>query len=333
MNIKEPLVSICCITYNHENYIRDAIEGFIAQKTTFSFEIIIHDDASTDGTVKIIKEYARKFPDLIIPIYQSENQCAKGNKVWLDYIYPRTRGKYIALCEGDDYWIDPLKLQKQVEFLEMNPDYGLVHTHYAKYIQGENKFYRKTFSWYSNIRDGYVLDEIIQNDFIKTLTVCYRKNLIEDDFSKMITDLRNARAFTGDRLLWIYLASKTKIKYFSQEMAIYRVLNSSASHFTNYYDEYNFYNSIKILEEYCVQKFDVSNTTVENIKYKWDWYNLRHCFIIIDKKNIKYYINNMINNNKYIVKTAIISIIILNDKIWAWVVSIFMKRKYLFKKL
>lgn len=119
-----PLVSISCITYNHVNFIRDAIEGFLMQETTFPVEILIHDDASTDGTVDIIREYAEKYPHLFKPIYQTENQYSKGVKISSTYNFPRAQGKYIALCEGDDYWTDPMKLQKQVEFLEENEDYS-----------------------------------------------------------------------------------------------------------------------------------------------------------------------------------------------------------------
>ncbi len=119
----KPLVSISCVTYNHEKYVRDAIESFLMQKFTFPVEILIHDDASTDRTAEIIREYEKKHPDLIFPIFQSENQYSKGVKISFTYQYPRARGKYIALCEGDDYWTDPLKLQKQVDFLEENPEY------------------------------------------------------------------------------------------------------------------------------------------------------------------------------------------------------------------
>ena len=104
------LVSICCITYNHEDYIADAIEGFLMQKTDFKYEVLIHDDASTDRTAEIIRKYERKFPNLIKPIYQTENQHSKGIKVG-KYNIERALGKYIALCEGDDYWVDPCKLQ------------------------------------------------------------------------------------------------------------------------------------------------------------------------------------------------------------------------------
>jgi len=104
----DPLVSICCLTYNHAPYIRDAIEGFLMQKTNFPVEILIHDDASTDGTADIIREYETRYPDIIKPIYQTENQYSKGVKISWEYQFSRARGKYIALCEGDDYWTDKL---------------------------------------------------------------------------------------------------------------------------------------------------------------------------------------------------------------------------------
>lgn len=115
-----PLVSICCTTYNHGKFIQDAIEGFLMQKTNFPIEIIIHDDASTDNTATIVKQYAEKHPGLIITILQTINQYSQGIKPWPNFVFPKARGKYIALCEGDDYWTDPLKLQKQVDFLEGN---------------------------------------------------------------------------------------------------------------------------------------------------------------------------------------------------------------------
>ena len=122
----EPLVSICCITYNHAPYIKQCIEGFLIQETTFPIEILIHDDCSTDGTTEIIRDYEKLYPNLIFPLYEEENQYQKGKASEIDfYNYKRARGKYIAYCEGDDFWTDPLKLQKQVDFMEANPDYSV----------------------------------------------------------------------------------------------------------------------------------------------------------------------------------------------------------------
>ena len=115
-------ISIICNAYNHARYIRDTLDGFVMQKTDFKFEILIHDDASTDETADIIREYEAKYPDIIKPIYQKENQYSKD--VWITDVFQlrRSKGKYIALCEGDDYWTDPDKLQKQYDALESYPD-------------------------------------------------------------------------------------------------------------------------------------------------------------------------------------------------------------------
>ncbi|MBS1776235.1 MAG: glycosyltransferase, partial [Bacteroidetes bacterium] len=118
---KEITVSICCVTYNHGNYIRECLEGFVKQQTNFNFEILVHDDASTDNTAGIVKEYELKYPHLFKCVYQTENQFYKQNTL-VNILFKMAKGKYIALCEGDDYWIDPYKLQKQVDFLELHPE-------------------------------------------------------------------------------------------------------------------------------------------------------------------------------------------------------------------
>lgn len=119
------MVSIICNAYNHGKYIRDALEGFVMQKTNFAFEVLVHDDASPDNTAQIIREYEEKYPELIKPIYQTENQYSQGVSITRDIQLKRVQGKYIAVCEGDDYWIDPLKLQKQYDFMETHPEYSL----------------------------------------------------------------------------------------------------------------------------------------------------------------------------------------------------------------
>lgn len=116
-------VSVLCMAYNHEKYIRDALEGFVGQKTDFDYEVLVHDDASTDGTADIIREYAEKYPEIIKPVYQTENQYSKKVDICLNYLIPVTTGKYIAFCEGDDYWTDENKLQLQVDFLEQHPEH------------------------------------------------------------------------------------------------------------------------------------------------------------------------------------------------------------------
>ena len=137
-----PLVSICCLAYNHAPFIRKCLDGFLMQKTSFSIEILVHDDASTDGTDSIIREYAEKFPELIFPLYETENQFSKGKSAVMDieYNYSRARGKYIAYCEGDDYWTDPLKLQKQVDFMESHPEYSVCFHRWRHYDEATRVF-------------------------------------------------------------------------------------------------------------------------------------------------------------------------------------------------
>ena len=124
MYSSEIMVSVICLAYNHEDYIRKCLEGFVMQKTDFKFEVLVHDDCSTDKTKEIIEEYAGKYSDIIVPVYETENQHSKKVKISRDILRPIARGKYIAFCEGDDCWISEDKLQKQVDFLEANPDYS-----------------------------------------------------------------------------------------------------------------------------------------------------------------------------------------------------------------
>lgn len=140
MNLEhqDMMVSICCITYNQAPYIRDALEGFIKQNTNFAYEVLIHDDASTDGTAEIIREYTARYPDLIHPILQTENQYSKGlTNISGTFNFPRASGKYIAMCEGDDYWTDKDKLQKQVDYMEAHPDCSLCFHSADVEVQGK----------------------------------------------------------------------------------------------------------------------------------------------------------------------------------------------------
>ena len=115
------MVSVVCVTYNHAAFIREALEGFVAQQAPWRIEVIVHDDASTDGTAEIVREYERRYPGLIRGVYQTENQFSQGVNISRTFLHPLIRGRYVALCEGDDYWTDPHKLEKQVAVLEALP--------------------------------------------------------------------------------------------------------------------------------------------------------------------------------------------------------------------
>ena len=126
--MQTPLVSISLVAFNQGAYIREAIESCLLQQVNFKYEIIIHDDASSDDTPQIIREFAQKYPDLIYPIIQTENQFSQGTEIIDKFVIPKAHGKYIAFLEADDYWIDPYKLQTQIDFMEENPEFSMCFT-------------------------------------------------------------------------------------------------------------------------------------------------------------------------------------------------------------
>jgi len=216
MNDPTPLVSVWCATFNHEKYISRAIEGFLNQKTTFPIEIIIHDDASTDKTAEIIKGYVEEYPDRIKPVYQTENKYSKGVRIFVKYFLPRASGKYIAICEGDDYWIDPLKLQKQVDFLESHPDCVICFSD-LQVMEG-------TKPPYSFISEGQkeisTLEDLLAHNFIPTCTVMLRNGLVKE-YPEWYNRLK-----TGDWGLYVLTAQYGNIGYIKDVTAVYRRLST-----------------------------------------------------------------------------------------------------------
>ena len=208
-----PLVSISCLVYNHEAYLRDCFEGFVRQKTTFPIEILVHDDASTDNSADIIREYTTKYPDLFKPIYQSENQYSKGIKISFEYQYPRARGKYIAICEGDDYWTDPNKLQMQVDWLEKHPDYTMCCSDAV--IESPDGIL--DWSKYKEDCDIPVKDMILGGgQFIQTATIVYRRNIL-----KNYPDACQ-KCHVGDFPLQLWAVLNGKVRYIAKKTASYR---------------------------------------------------------------------------------------------------------------
>lgn len=180
---KEILVSIQCITFNHKPYLRQALDSFLAQKTTFGVEVIVHDDASTDGTTDILKEYAEKYPGFIIPMYEEENQWKKtGMKPVFARMTDISRGKYIAYCEGDDFWQDPLKLQKQVEAMEKHPEASMCYTAFQTVDNVGNKIYDEEYELkIKKSHCGENFFDLLQQNYILTPTTLYRKEVFTSD--------------------------------------------------------------------------------------------------------------------------------------------------------
>ena len=149
MSDSSPVVSICCLTYNHAKFVRQCMDGFLMQKTDFGVEILVHDDASTDGTDDILREYEERYPDKVFPLYEEQNKFSQGyrGRMDIEFNYSRARGKYIAYCEGDDYWTDPLKLQKQVEFMESHPEYSVCFHRCQRYDEKSGKYDKRYRNW------------------------------------------------------------------------------------------------------------------------------------------------------------------------------------------
>lgn len=208
-----PMVSVVCATYNQEVYIRQCLEGIMMQKTSFSFEVLINDDASTDNTASIIKEFEIKYPKHIKPIYQKENQYSKGIKIDPNYNIPRAQGKYIAMCEGDDYWIDELKLQKQFDFMENHPECTMCF-HNAEI---ENNLKDKTISHIQIEDREYFSNELFSNWIVPTASMFFRKDFL--DF-KILT---NKNILNGDLIYILLAAEKGKVYGLSEKMSTYRM--------------------------------------------------------------------------------------------------------------
>ncbi len=218
----EPVVSISCIAYNQENFIRDAVEGFLMQKTTFPVEILIHDDASTDKTADIIREYEKKYPLLIKSIYQTENQYSQGIRP-SKFNRERAKGKYYALCEGDDYWTDLLKLQKQVEYMEKHPEVSLSF-HAIKKIDQLTGVSENIIA-NAELKNGFLeLDRLLLGKWVHhTASFMVRSEVVKKEYPDFMR-----LAPVGDIALKLLALSTGKMGYLPDNMAVYRKFGSSS---------------------------------------------------------------------------------------------------------
>lgn len=220
---KRPLVSVLCLVYNHEECLQDCLDGIIAQQTAFPIEIIIHDDASTDGSADITRTYAEKNPGLITLIAEEENQYSKGTLIVNDIMLPRAEGKYVAFCEGDDYWIDTEKLQRQIDFLESHEDYSAcAHNTIRKDMHNG-----KTESMYAHTGDHDVaFSDVVRGGGSSwhTSSLVFRKKYYEEGQPAF---LRHS-AIVGDYPWALFLSSKGKIRFFDRNMSVYRYMSSGS---------------------------------------------------------------------------------------------------------
>ncbi len=220
MKNNRPLVSIFCTTYNHEKYIKDAIEGFLMQKTDFQYEIVIHDDASTDGTIAILKEYERRYPELIRVIYEAENQYSKlenAAKFFIDLERKELKGKYIAICEGDDYWIDADKLQMQIDYMEKHPD-CVMSGHDAIMINCKTGEKRKM----KRFQEGDLSTVDVILSAIPTASRIYQKDML--NINRFFLEAGEI----GDYPFQLFCSTRGKIHYFDKAMSVHFIMTESS---------------------------------------------------------------------------------------------------------
>jgi glycosyltransferase involved in cell wall biosynthesis len=235
--VKEPLISVNMITYNHAPYIAQAIEGVLQQETNFPFELVIGEDCSTDGTREIVFDYQKKHPDVIRVIAWDKNVGASKNSIQSQ---KACRGKYIAFCEGDDYWHHPKKLQKQIEFLETHPDYGLVHSEVrmrivksGQIVESSNRSWKKMNQMFDNDSADLFLEILVNNYAVRTPSVCVRKKLLDYVVASDPVAFESDRFMSTDRMRWLELSRLTRFKYIDEPLATYNQLPESLSRSTD----------------------------------------------------------------------------------------------------
>lgn len=282
--MSNPLVSICCITYNHASFIRQCLDGFLMQQG-IDHEILIHDDCSTDGTTEIIREYAAKYPDIIKPLYETENQYSKG--VWVDgFNYRRAKGKYIAYCEGDDYWTDPLKLQKQVDFMDSHPEYSVCFHRYNIVQQEEQRWRKDACDVYlqkEQVGVDITIDMYLRHWVTQPLTMIYRYGAIDEE-----AICRQYDKYKDQHLIYHLLrAGKGRLMDFVG--GVYREHNGGIHSKTNIKSQCD--TAIAVAKEL----YDINGTDVlkDNLLRTYDWvisqytkhhFNNSHCFRLINER-------------------------------------------------
>lgn len=224
-------VTVYCLAYNHENYIRDALEGFVKQITTFEYQVIVHDDASTDETPNIIKEYANKYPKIIKPIFQSTNQYKYGD-LTKKHILPKLQSEFTAVCEGDDYWIDPYKLQKQYDYMKNHKQCSLTFSN-GYILNCENSTKRAFIPYsledkrfYTSGDKDYNLNNLYELSFVPTASYFMRTNMFKKTY-----EMCNFRCAAGDLQNRAYLCGLGYCHFMDEYTCVYRenVPNSAMS--------------------------------------------------------------------------------------------------------
>jgi glycosyltransferase involved in cell wall biosynthesis len=283
----EPLVSIKMITYNHAPFIAQAIEGVLQQKTNFPFELVIGEDCSTDGTREIVFEYQKKHPDIIHVITSETNVGMKKNGL---RAIKACRGKYLAFCEGDDHWHDPLKLQKQVDHLESHPECGLVYSSYDVYhvtSKERIKDYINYRKW--EMPENPSIYDILESKGgrsrgLSTCTVMVRRTLYEQVMKADPYLFQSDEFIMGDTQLWAEISTMARLHYIPESLATHNITDESATRSKDEKKVARFGISGAKLQLYLCDKYDLPS----HIRHKYQEYlltcSLRLAFLTKDRK-------------------------------------------------
>ncbi len=210
------LVSIICLTYCQEDYIRQCLDGFVMQKTDFRYEVLVNDDASSDSTPDILREYEQKYPDIVKPVYQTVNQYSQGVRIADDILIPLAQGKYLAFCEGDDYWCDENKLQKQIDFLESHPDYTVcVHNTRNVYLRGRHR--EET---YPHEDKDLTLADVVM---VGSQSFQSSANVIRKDFYMNLPEYALLGGIVEDYPDAVYYTTEGKVRYLGDVMSVHLI--------------------------------------------------------------------------------------------------------------
>lgn len=284
----EIMVSVVCLAYNAEKYISQCIDGFVMQKCNFKFEIFIHDDASTDGTAQIIKEYAEKYPELIHAILQKENQYSQKVGILKKFIYPNVKGKYIAFCEGDDFWTDPLKLQKQVDAMRQHPE-CLMSVHKVKGIYEDGEPFGIMYPNFELvtgvISSKKFIDYNCTNEYVFQTSSYFVNAKKEIEYQNNKPNFARVSA-TGDLARMFYFATLGDILYINDEMSCYRHGSTSSQ-------------ARKEMSGTTEQKIQEHFNKQINMMHEYDKYTNGVYYRFCERKINGYLFDKAVRNNEY----------------------------------
>jgi glycosyltransferase involved in cell wall biosynthesis len=325
-------VSVLVLAFNHEKYIVDAIEGFINQETTFPYEVIIHEDASTDKTARIIEEYRVKYPNIIKPIYQKENQYSKCININDEHMLPLAKGKYIALCDGDDYWTDSHKLQKQYDAMENNPGCTMCLHKVLDVNENEKnqdmKFIPKKEYATGVISSKEFFDILSTNDFFNE--VCYffrREQYYEYQHNYPLFAQKGMLCKSDDMPMLLYFGQLGDVYYINENLATYRRFNAGS------WSEKNKNSSLDYFRNYCTsiiamfEEFNIftNNRFISQIERAELYFKFKLCEMdenykaMVSKEYFDVFSRQSVNYQKRI------RLLAKNPKLFGFVLSIFDK--------